>query len=122
MVKSHIHGMQHYHYTNINHGHTINDPGHGHSIGFYYYSDAGSSVIINSIPGVANSGLETKFSNVDNKTTGISVNGTGDDHKLSSGALANAQWAGRTETDSNDNNAQENRPSNFTARLWKRIA
>ena len=109
--------MQHYHYTNINHGHGITDPGHYHA-----YNIATNSGGAYAAPGDMGFYYENYAGITDTKTTGISVNGTGDLQKFSSGSLANNQWDGRTQTDSNNSNANENRPQNFTVKIWKRIA
>lgn len=115
--------MQHYHYTNIDHGHEINDPGHLHAMPRFV---DGSGSVPEEQKKADNNGWSNYGSpyeqNTYRSTTGVRVEDLPETNKFSSGALANAQWAGRTETDSNDYNAQENRPSNFTARLWKRIA
>lgn len=123
LVKSHKHGMQHYHYTNIAHGHEISDSGHLHAMPRFV---EGSDPVPSEQKTADNNNTSTYGNayqqNTFRSTTGVRVVDLPETNKFSSGALANNQWAGRTETDSNDNNAQENRPSNFTARLWKRIA
>lgn len=118
MVKSHTHGMQHYHYTNINHGHGITDPGHTHGFSRFWDGAGEQKSLHTQLSGYG--GYDGGF--IENARTGISVNDTGDLQKFSSGALANDQWAGRTQTDSNNQLATEIRPTNFTVKIWKRIA
>jgi len=89
--------MQHYHYTNINHTHDVDDPGHRHEVnGRYVGEDYGlvASGYYTTNPLISNYTQYTTYN-----TTGITVKGTGDSQKFSSGALANDQWAVRTETD-----------------------
>ena len=108
-IPQHKHGMQHYHYTNINHGHGVTDPGHFHA---HIYADAPNAnetywqntegASVGGWPRVATYVGDTAYVTklvTGYAQTGISVNGTGDLQKFSSGSLANDQWAGRTETD-----------------------
>jgi hypothetical protein len=123
LIKSHTHGMQHYHYTNISHGHEINDPGHKHDM--YGPSYDGTATLPSSWSdgvGIQNYG-----------SLGIGVSATGitvkpfpyaDAWMASSGSLQNTNWpwTERLQTDSNNTSATETRPTNFTVKIWKRTA
>lgn len=119
-IPQHKHGMQHYHFTNINHSHGVTDPGHVHGVA-HYWEGAGFQTSLNTVTnryGGFDGGM------IENAKTGISVNGTGDLQKFSSGALANDQWAGKTETDaygSANPTAISIVPTYVGVYTWKRI-
>lgn len=119
--------MDHKHYTNIKHDHTVNDPGHGHNLfggprvynANRYLSNSadGSNVIGANTPDWAWSIA------VGGNTTGITVNGLGDDWRLSTESrYIGNEGVNRQYTESNDANAIENRPKNYTVKIWKRTA
>ena len=118
MVKSHTHGMQHYHVTDIQHTHGINDPGHTHS--YYVATNSGGAY---AAPGDMGFYYENYPGTTEGATTGISIKYLADNEKLkTSGGSITAQGAQRTSTDSNNTNNNENRPKNYTVKIWKRTA
>lgn len=122
MVKSHVHYMDHKHFTNINHGHTINDPGHRHTVWTSSYS-GDATCIPQQTNGVGLDYNGGKYGNMSSSGTGITVNGTGDDWRLSTESrYINDTNVNRQNTESNDTNAIENRPKNYTVKIWKRTA
>lgn len=123
MVKSHAHYMDHKHYTDIYHGHNYDDPGHNH----------GLSVFKN----VVNNGVDSGILPVYNDGQGASLrypigpsgigitiqHGPSDRNRLSTEArYIGNEGVNRQYTESNDNNAIENRPKNYTVKIWKRTA
>ena len=119
-VKTHIHGMSHFHYTDIAHGHTVTDPGHDHKIDYGESSGSGSH------RGSAHINI-SEFQGAVTYTswTGIKVNPLGTTLKDSSWAGvwdSNHNWVNISNTGVNTNNANENRPENFTVKIWKRTA
>lgn len=131
MVKSHTHGMQHYHITDIQHTHGITDPGHEHNVNpdgninfpIIWNNSSGS-------PFVQTNGYVNQGSSVTGnllyatkRATGITINTLTEQEKrkMSEGSIT-SQGVGRTQTDSNNINANENRSENFTVKIWKRTA
>ena len=114
--------MEHHHYTNIEHGHTAYDKGHVHKP-FVDANWGGSGSGSAWLYGVA----DYQPISVLNQQTAIGyadivVNGTGENQKYSSGSISDINWTARTQTDSNNTNNNENRPENFTIKIWKRTA
>lgn len=122
MVKSHTHEMAHYHETNINHTHSAGDRGHSHALGSYQFV-VGSGTQDGGIPGggpwvrLLQGAITTNTDYAD-----IYINGTGDVLKPSSNSYYQGTTTDRNYTASNNDNANENRPENFTVKIWKRIA
>ena len=126
LVKSHTHGMQHHHVSNIDHSHTITDPGHAHSQLFsgqnrgipgFTPAPSGGGDYVNISGGSPYYGELVIQRNV----TGISVNPLGA-YGVASGNALNSQGTEIFNTDSNNPSAIETRPTNFTVKIWKRIA
>ncbi len=112
--------MAHYHSTDINHGHGINDPSHSHKF-------SGNKVVENY--GFVSGGYyagDATLSLYENWTemarTNISVNDTGPLNKSSGNSLYFGTGNERNYTASNNGNANESRPENFTVKIWKRTA
>ena len=122
MVKSHSHYMDHKHYTDIMHGHGISDPGHIHGLA-RLVEGAGLQTSLNTQ--LSNFGIYENRGVVENHTTGISVNAIGENERwrlsTESRYIGNED-VNRQYTESNDANAIENRPKNYTVKIWKRTA
>lgn len=107
MVKSHTHDMQHYHNTDITHSHGVTMYKSYPNLGAYGYgASSGTSIIC-----LFNYGDE-QFINIKD----------GGGTKSSGNSLAIGTGTTKTNTESNDNNAIENRPKNYTVKIWKRTA
>lgn len=132
MVKSHTHEMAHYHNTNINHGHGVTDNGHFHS---HIYADApgANETYWQNTEGMTAGGWPRVATYVGDTTyvtklvtgyanSGVTVNGTGDLIKSSTNSLYHGTGSERNYTASNNDNNNENRPENFTIKIWKRTA
>ena len=119
MVRNHDHGMEHHHIVDIHHGHTINDPGHAHSYDKGYAPGHSANHPGNNVFYDADQPYDTS-----KVATGITVNSepATDRYKYSGGSVSDQQGTLRVKTDGNDNYGIENRPSNFTVKIWKRIA
>ena len=120
MVKSHVHYMDHKHYTDIMHAHSIYDPGHAHN---YTHAYGGSPYFAAS--GDAGFYWASDTYESSKSTTGIVVNSISENEKwrlsTESRYIGN-ESVNRQNTESNDTNAIENRPKNFTIKVWKRTA
>lgn len=122
MVKSHTHGMQHYHYTDLAHGHTVNDPGHYHNTPLQIFNNPNGALVRDGCAlGINGDGIGQNNNYSSRDATGITVNDLSTTNRWSSGAYENAVTQ-RLSTDSNDTNAIENRPINYTVKIWKRTA
>lgn len=121
MVKSHAHYMDHKHYTDIMHGHTVTDGGHSH-----YCPNNVFGAATNTYQSGAG-GLWVQAGDYRTQVSGANV--------LVNDLDANQRYRLSTEsryiqdpnvnrqfTESNDAGAIENRPQNYTNRIWKRIA
>ena len=110
--------MQHYHVTDIQHAHGITDPGHIHGY------ERGS----NNDESFAGAGAYRFFYtyslfNTYSAKTGITINSLAENERYRrSGGSIDSLSNERTQTDSNNSNANENRPENFTIKIWKRTA
>lgn len=79
-VNNHTHGMQHYHYTDITHGHTLS---------YYTFNNVGSASEANRFPAIAGNILTSLSSNVDNYSGG----------KWSGGSCVDYTGTAKTQTD-----------------------
>ena len=120
--------MQHYHYTNIAHPHTVTDYGHYHKMSL---DTEGNYEIHRGDPTGSNYNsvayrytTEAGLYYAGRAYTGVSVNplSEADGWKYSQGAVSDGSSTPRTKTDSNNTSATETRPTNFTVKIWKRTA
>lgn len=108
--------MEHHHWTDINHTHSITDNGHDHNV----WTDVGVASGTSSLQ-VLPYGYGGTASSIGRSTTGIIINGC-NERKYSDGSVSDTNSTPRTSTDSNDLSATETRPTNFTVKIWKRTA
>ena len=124
LVKRHVHYMDHKHYTDIMHGHSITDNGHSH--GLQAFKNVANNTVSSGVLGVYNAGetASLRFP-IEVSGTGIYVNSLREDERwrlsTESRYIGN-EGVNKQYTESNDVNAIENRPQNYTNRIWKRIA
>ena len=124
LIKSHTHGMQHYHLIDISHGHTASDSGHTHDFaggGQVQDSDQYADMEKNyhyTGSNAPNWGWHKAVLTGHANITVADFSG----NKWSSGSCADYTGASKTETDSNNSSAVETRPTNFTVKIWKRTA
>lgn len=100
-IPQHTHGMQHYHYTDIDHGHTAST-GSSEKVQILRQSDQTQDpnkpwhvYMVHDAGGIWEGGAVQ----IVNQVYTTTVHATGTNYKYSSGALANSQWAERTQTD-----------------------
>ena len=126
MVKSHTHGMAHYHNTNINHGHEISQTPHSHGIYDFGTHDFNETTVETNVFGatriIVGNGQTWGGIGIKGSNANVSVIGTGDLNKPSTNSYYHGTTIDRNSTDSNNDNANENRPENFTVKIWKRTA
>lgn len=120
MVKSHTHGMEHYHYTNITHEHNYHNNMMHVNMTMNMYTGAGDASHLLSVPGVYGSIYEV-YNMGDLYGYSEVVVDKYEGSKYSGGSISNEQSTPRTLTDSNNSSAFENRPKNYTIRIWRRI-
>ena len=122
LVKSHTHYMDHKHYTDIMHRHGITDPGHKHDLyGPLYDGNADVPTYWSSGVGISHHGSW----GVGPSATGITVNNIAENERWrlsTESRFIGNETVNRQYTDSNDTNAIENRPNNYTVKIWKRTA
>ena len=99
--------MQHYHTTNTRHSHGVTLEGS--------YPNNMTTCYTGYSGGTVRAFLDTGVG------PAISINQSGDDSD-SGNARVIGTGATKTNTESNDNNAIENRPKNYTVKIWKRTA
>ena len=121
MVKSHAHYMDHKHYTDIMHGHTVTDGGHSHycpnqvfgAAANTYQSGAGGLWVQAGDYRTQESGANVSVNDLDaNQRYRLST-----ESRYIQDPNVNRQF-----TESNDASAIENRPKNYTVKIWKRTA
>ena len=105
MVKSHTHGMEHHHFTDIAHNHAYSN------YVFSFNPPSGELYAQSSLTGYTVGG-----------GTYYTEGATGERYRYSGGAVSDQQSTPRTQTDSNNSAAVETRPTNFTVKIWKRTA
>lgn len=124
MVKRHVHYMDHKHYTDIMHGHSITDNGHSH--GLQAFKNVANNTVSSGVLPVYNAGESASLRfPVEVSGTGIYVNSLREEerYRLSTESrYIGNEGVNKQYTESNDVNAIENRPENYTNRIWKRIA
>lgn len=124
LVKSHAHYMDHKHYTDIMHGHSITDNGHSH--GLQAFKNVANNTVSSGVLPVYNAGESASLRfPVEVSGTGIYVNSLREEERWrlsTESRYIDNEAVNRQYTESNDANANENRPQNYTSRIWKRIA
>ena len=124
MVKSHVHYMDHKHWTDIMHSHGITDPGHAH--GLEVFRNVANNTVFSGILSVYNAGDSASLRYpIQVSGTGITVKAIEETERwrlsTESRYIGN-EGVNRQYTESNDANAIENRPKNYTVKIWKRTA
>lgn len=115
--------MDHKHWTDIGHGHQVSDQGHFHTVPSARValgSDWGGSYPQNTyrLDYTYDLGLHTTT-----ELSGISVVDLPSTQRLSTESrYIGNEGVNRQYTESNDTNAIENRPKNYTVKIWKRTA
>lgn len=116
--------MQHYHLTDISHGHTASDSGHTHDFaggGQVQDSDQYADMEKNyhyTGSNAPNWGWHKAVLTGHANITVADFSGS----KWSGGSCVDATGTAKYQTDSNNPSATETRPTNFTVKIWKRTA
>lgn len=128
MVKSHTHGMDHYHST-VPHKHTRGSFEITGTVSFANVSTEDTGVVSAVGGAFEKSGRPSSGQFMQSVGSGYAQNANYIDFAASRNWIGESSTespdtygASRQYTDSNNNNANENRPENFTVKIWKRTA